>query len=74
VIPTGDSFTKLDKPTNNQGTSNKMEVKVQAPDKLNRGFMQFDISSIPAGATIDSATLTLCESRSGTGTPTIGVH
>ena len=74
LIPTGDSGTKLDKPTSNQGTSAKLEVKVQAPNKIGRSFLQFDVSSIPTDATVDSASLTLCTTKGGAAGRNYDVH
>ena len=74
LIPTGDAHTKLDKPTTNYGTNRKLEVKVSAPTKQNRSYLQFDISSIPAGATIDSATLKLCVNKAGDAGRNYDVH
>ena len=59
---TADSQVQEDKPTNNYGTRANMDVKSQ-PTKLRRDFVAFDVSSIPAGSTVNSATLTLCLTR-----------
>ena len=45
---------------NNFGTSVEMFVHSKAPAINQRSFLRFDVSSIPAGSTIDSATLKLC--------------
>ncbi|MCH8992974.1 MAG: DNRLRE domain-containing protein, partial [Acidobacteria bacterium] len=55
-----------DRPTNNYGTKADMSVKSQ-PTKLRRDFVAFDVSSIPAGSTVNSATLTLCLTKVSAG-------
>ncbi|GAG04611.1 unnamed protein product, partial [marine sediment metagenome] len=66
TIPVTTTFTSIadtevreDKPTQIFGTEVDMRVKPQAA-KVARAFVQFDVSSIPSGATVTSATLTLC--------------
>jgi hypothetical protein len=51
-----------------------MEVRTWATAKNERVFVQFDVSSIPAGSTIDSATLTLCATSVPGATRTYDVH
>ena len=51
-----------------------MEVRTWAPAKNERTFVRFDVSSIPAGSTVDSATLTLCATSVPSATRTYGVH
>ncbi|MCH7585702.1 MAG: DNRLRE domain-containing protein, partial [Acidobacteria bacterium] len=68
-----DTYAKQDKSDENYGTLIKMEIKSQST-KENRSFVRFDISSIPAGATIDSATLTLCATAVPGTTRTYDVH
>jgi signal peptidase len=55
-----DSFFKQDKPTETAGSAGDMTVASRATAKNMRSVVSFDVSSIPAGATIDAATLTLC--------------
>ena len=50
----GDSQVKEDKPDTNEGTNDRVEVKAQT-NKVARVFLQFDLSSIPSTATIDTA-------------------
>lgn len=54
-----DSEVREGSPTSNTGTQDFMRV---TSDTVNnsRSFVQFDLSSIPSGSTITSATLTLC--------------
>ena len=49
-----DSQVKEDKPDTNEGTNDRVEVKAQT-NKVARVFLQFDLSSIPSTATIDTA-------------------
>jgi len=57
-----DSEVDQDKPGDNYGTEIVASVRTES-SKNARGLFSFDVSSIPAGAVIDSATLTLCPSR-----------
>jgi hypothetical protein len=54
-----DTYNRQDRPDNNYGTVNRIHIKSQST-KESRSFVRFDISSIPVGSTINSATLTLC--------------
>jgi cell division septation protein DedD len=54
-----DSFVKSDKPAENHGGDNVMSVDGDATH-IKRAFVEFDISAIPVGSTVTSATLTLC--------------
>ena len=64
VLPTAnltsdeDSYIKLKDPDDNFGSDVEMFVDRETTD-LHRALVQFDLSSIPAGATITSATLTI---------------
>ncbi|MBI2913817.1 MAG: DNRLRE domain-containing protein, partial [Chloroflexi bacterium] len=55
----GDSYVKEDGATSNFGTDVEFWVKPD-PTKVKRSLVAFDLSSIPAGSTVQSATLTLC--------------
>ena len=69
-----DTWAKQDKnPDTNYGTNIDMLIKSLA-DKEDRSFVRFDTSSIPAGATINSATLTLCLEQEPGATRTYDVH
>ena len=58
-----DTYVKEDKGgDDNFGTATDMQVNSE-PTKLKRAFVAFDVSSIPAGSEITSATLTLCSTR-----------
>src|SRR3970282_514494 len=50
-----DSFVRQSKPDLNYGAAASMNV-----DRQDRSFVRFDLSGIPPGATVLSATLTLC--------------
>ena len=68
-----DTYAKLDKLTENFGTAIDMKVKSETL-KDNRSFVRFDVSSLPAGSTITSATLTLCATVVPPSTRTYDVH
>ena len=71
---TQDTYIKLQSPdtTNNFGASTSMVVDRESTD-LQRALLQFDLSSIPAGSTINSATLKLQSTQIG-GTLNIAVY
>jgi cell division septation protein DedD len=54
-----DTYVKEDRPTDNFGIAVDMAVKADV-SKVKRALVAFDVSSIPAGSTVNSATLTLC--------------
>lgn len=54
-----DAFIEEDNPTKNNDTDSDMTVDGEA-GKANRALVQFDVSAIPSGANVTSATLTLC--------------
>ena len=55
-----DTYVKEDKGgDDNFGTDTDMQVKSDT-SKVKRALVAFDVSSIPAGSTVSSATLTLC--------------
>ena len=60
LLPSDDTYIKGDQPSDNFGSDNKFEVR---PDNGadRRGLVKFNLSSIPANATITSATLYLYE-------------
>ena len=59
LIAASDSWVTEKKPGQNHGSDILIEVKSKNGQAA-RGFVEFDISSIPAGSTINSATLNLC--------------
>jgi hypothetical protein len=62
-VSVADSYVREDKDASNYGTLTDMDViskKTGSKGKNARSLVQFDVSSIPAGSTITSATLTLC--------------
>ena len=69
LLPSDDTYIRGDQPSNNFGSDNKFEVR---PDNGadRRGLVKFDLSSIPANATITSATLYLFEQSSKSGQTT----
>ena len=55
-----DTYVKEDKGgDDNFGTDNELKVKSDS-SKVKRSLVAFDVSSIPSGSTVSSATLTLC--------------
>jgi hypothetical protein len=54
-----DTYVREDSSTSSDGGHNDMHVDGET-GKVNRAFVQFDISGLPSSATIVSATLTLC--------------
>jgi len=71
---TQDTYIKLKSPdnVNNFGDSTSLMVDRESTD-LQRALLQFDLSSIPAGSTINSATLKLQSTQIG-GTLNISVY
>jgi hypothetical protein len=53
-----DSYIKQDRPDELRGADIELRVKTENT-KLNRALLQFDLSSIPSDATVNSATLSL---------------
>jgi len=58
----------------NQGTDVQLRVRSFDTARNFRAFVQFDVSTIPAGSTINTATLTLCVVGLPDTTRTIDVH
>ncbi len=56
---TADSYIMQNDPNKNCGTENLMWVDSKVGNENWRSFVRFDLSSIPAGSTISSATLSL---------------
>ncbi len=54
-----DTYAKEDRATDNFGTDADMQVKADG-NKMKHSLVAFDVSSIPAGSVVSSATLTLC--------------
>ena len=69
---TADAYVDEKNPSNNYGASAEIIVKSKR-NQADRGFVQFDVSSIPGGSTVNSATLTLC-ATSVAGSRTYDAH
>lgn len=70
-----DSYLALGTPTFNFGVGGNFGAGAVTVNEPRRGLLKFDISSLPAGATLNSAILTLfCESESATTDRTVGAH
>jgi hypothetical protein len=68
-----DAYIKQERPDDRMGTNNELRVKTENK-KLLRSLLQFDLSSIPSTALVNSATLSLwVKSVSGANT-TINAH
>ena len=59
-----DAYIKEDKPNENKGDGNDLKVKTEN-GKLNRALLQFDLSSLPAGATINPEGVSMFEPIGG---------
>ncbi len=73
LIAASDSWVTEKKPGQNHGSDTLIEVKSKNGQAA-RGFVQFDVSSIPAGSTINSATLNLCAVLVPNATRAYNVH
>ncbi len=69
-----DTSADESKPTNNYGTNTTILVRSWQSAKDARSFVEFDVSSIPSGSTVNTATLTLCARRVPGSTRTIDLH
>lgn len=68
-----DSYIKQDKKDERRGGDSELRVKTEN-GKLNRTLLRFDVSGIPAGSTISSATLSLWVKEVRDGNVTINAH
>ena len=73
-VSVADTYAREFKPNDNHGTLTVMQVGSWLATKDERSFAQFDVSSIPAGSTVDSATLTLCATAVPGATRTYDAH
>jgi hypothetical protein len=64
--PVKDSMVKAAATTTNFGSQTQMQVSAQSGFQKQM-FLQFDVSGIPAGATVTSATLRIASQTTGTG-------
>jgi hypothetical protein len=70
-----DTYVAENSTTTNFGTATTMQVQSRSGGVKNRrSLAQFDISSIPAGSTIDSASLRLCATAVPAATRTYNAH
>jgi hypothetical protein len=78
IIPSDDAAVRLDHSNNNYGSEDTIHTKHQAKegtDDDRRSYLKFNLSSIPAGATITSATLRLYkENDDDSGSRTVYVY
>ncbi|MCS7039609.1 MAG: DNRLRE domain-containing protein, partial [Caldilineales bacterium] len=68
-----DAYIKQDKPDERRGGDSELRVKSEN-GKLNRALLRFDLSGIPAGSTITSATLSLWVKEVRDGNISIRAH
>jgi hypothetical protein len=59
LTPTADSYVLNSNPDTNYGSLDSAYISYNANQVLARTLLKFDLSSIPAGSTVDSATLTM---------------
>jgi uncharacterized repeat protein (TIGR01451 family) len=71
--PIADAGHRQDSPNNNYGGANKFEIG-KRPNKVRRGFYQFDLSSLPAGAIISEATFSIRREGGDGATLSLSVH
>ena len=74
LIAVEDAQVKENRANQNTGNATLMNVRSHNNNRNHRSFAKFDISSIPAGSTINSATLTLCATQVANATRTYNVH
>jgi hypothetical protein len=63
LIAVGDSFILENKPNATGGNNVVIRVRTNHTGLNNRGLVQFDVSSIPAGSSVNLASLTLCATQ-----------
>jgi len=68
-----DAYINEDKKDENQGNNKELQVKTENK-KLKRSLLQFDLSGLPAGVAINSATLSLYVKEVKDGSVTINAH
>ena len=71
--PTQDTWLSEKDKNRNYGASNRMSVEGD-PGRLKRALLQFDVSSIPAGAVLTSATLTVWKQGANNAADSLAVH
>ena len=74
LSPLADSYLYQFQPNNNFGSAAEIQVYPWAPSWTKRGIISFDLSSVPSGATINSAALYLHEATTYGSIRTIGAY
>ena len=74
LSPVRDNTVYGDLPANSNGKGDGVYAGRTSSGGLRRGLIAFDLSGIPAGATVNSASLTLRMSQTASGTQTVGLH
>jgi len=69
-----DTYADEFKPNDSHGTDTVMIVRSWSAGKNQRSFVEFDVSSIPSGSTVNTATLTLCATKVPSIARTIDLH
>jgi len=72
LTPSGDTYLEEKNPNNNYGSNNKLKIKTKNNDDK-RPLLKWDLSSIPSGATITSATMSFFVTRDRGGV-TVNIH
>jgi hypothetical protein len=73
LVAIDDSYLRQDANTTNYGAAVTFEVG-KKPNRTRRAVMKFDLSTIPAGAILESATLTLTRTGGDANTLTFSAH
>lgn len=74
LAATADTYLDEAAPTTPKGGEARIQVYPWEPNWTKRSLIRFDLSSIPAGVTVTSATLNLFEAGTFGATRTIGAH
>jgi trimeric autotransporter adhesin len=69
-----DTYLNESSPGTNYGSDTTMSLQTRSSNRNRRVLVQFDLSAIPAGSTINSATLELYASAAPTNSRTLNVH
>ena len=74
LVAVEDAYVRENRANNNYGNAITMDVRSNRNNRNHRSFVKFDVSSIPVGSTVNSATLTLCATQVPGVTRTYNAH
>jgi hypothetical protein len=74
LTPIADAYIRSDTPTVNYGSATTLYVGTEFVTKTARSLYQFDLSSIPAGATIESAQFRALLTATSLPSPTLDIE